>query len=324
LKASVIIGQICRIIENIIISRSIDAKIKGDKSLLLPYDFQLNVTLFIILFEGAIMLRWSQLIKTLRNACYYFDKRHFIVFSALMASSSAFCQDFIQLGNGTTFIPNRLGNISVLHNDDGFHVLTSDNEIYPVRNYFVDKRLRGLKKEKLKAFLQAGYIQVNQMSDGQYKLDAKVRGLGGGPICGMVAYWATKLTCYAFMGAAAKQAIVSTGVSIGGTFGGEAGAEIGAAVGGMVGTAGNMAMGGMATAGAEGLVTAPIGMAAGTIIGDGILSSPVVAQAVTNGAQVVGGVMTAAHGSEAIGATIAVVETVSAVVGGFFSGPWCP
>lgn len=37
-----------------------------------------------------------------------------------------------------------------------------------------------------------GYIRVKQMSDGQYALDAKVRGNGGGPVTGTCAYWGTK------------------------------------------------------------------------------------------------------------------------------------
>ena len=77
-------------------------------------------------------------------------------------------------------------------------------------------RVRGLKNkltpEQFRAYLQnGGYFRVTKNNQNDFCLDAKVRGLGGGPIAASVAYWAVKAGAYGIGAAAAGTAIAATG-----------------------------------------------------------------------------------------------------------------
>lgn len=58
-----------------------------------------------------------------------------------------------------------------------------------VNPYDVDQTLRSIPKNKLPQFFQHGYVSVNQLSNGDYKLNAHVRGQGGGPLGASVGGW---------------------------------------------------------------------------------------------------------------------------------------
>ncbi len=104
------------------------------------------------------------------------------------------------------FAPNRLGNIQLLRDENGFLVF-QDGVRHQVKKIWTDPILREITTTKLKKFLANGYIQVEKMSDNEFTLKAKGRLLGSGPIAGFVAYWATKAIGY---GSATAIAVVST------------------------------------------------------------------------------------------------------------------
>ncbi|MFA6535243.1 MAG: hypothetical protein WCS92_03240 [Candidatus Babeliales bacterium] len=145
-----------------------------------------------------------------------------IVFSGLfffgLANASNYCAEIIEFYGREVFIPERLGNIKLYKDSDGFHIF-KDGEIYDVQNYFCDPLLRKMSNDQLMKFVgrdkptiiimtpeefsqmnsndlveisgdakdelisqlfSGGYISVNQMDDGEYILRAKMRLLGAG------------------------------------------------------------------------------------------------------------------------------------------------
>lgn len=92
-----------------------------------------------------------------------------------------------------------------------------ENAAYRVEKHNMNPLLHEVMKRKaIGEFTEkGGYLRVKQLSDGIYILEAKVRGDGGGPISGAIAYWATKTLCYGTAVAAATTAVVATGELLG-------------------------------------------------------------------------------------------------------------
>lgn len=122
--------------------------------------------------------------------------------------------ELFKIQGSAIFTPHRLGKIELSHDENKFYVLQNGKH-NAVKPYWVDKSLQNIPTEKLKAFLKKGYISINQMNDGEFSLKANVRGLGGGPVCGAIAYWATKTFCYGTAVAAASTIVVTTGGAAG-------------------------------------------------------------------------------------------------------------
>ncbi len=206
------------------------------------------------------------------------------------------------------FTPEKLGALEVYHSKKGFTV-KKDNEKHVIKKCFTDKMVRDITKKQLKSFLDAGYISINQMNDGEYSLQAKGRINGGGPLLGTFAYWVTKSVCYG-VGIAATGAIAvgtaGTGVAL--VTGGAAVAGGGAVVGTIGTTTAIATTAGVVTGGAT--TAAAIGSTAGIVAG-GLATAGLTGEA----AVVTAGVVTSAGG---IGATIAGIEALSVAVGSFF------
>lgn len=75
----------------------------------------------------------------------------------------------------------------------------SGQNISEIHGWNIDKKLNDMDMPKLAAMLQGGYLKVSQLSDGEYKLEAHARGLGGGPIAGSWAYGITKGACWSIV-----------------------------------------------------------------------------------------------------------------------------
>ncbi|HVW99596.1 MAG TPA: hypothetical protein VHA52_04020 [Candidatus Babeliaceae bacterium] len=140
--------------------------------------------------------------------------------------------------------PQQLGKISLYKDKNKFYILQNNNS-HEVKSYWVDRLLRNASAQQLSVFLEQGYIAVNQLDNNDFSLKAKVRGLGGGPITGVMAYWATKAFCYGTAVAAASTIVVSGGamgavtgaIASASTLGASSGAALigGAIVGGGMG-----------------------------------------------------------------------------------------
>lgn len=98
-----------------------------------------------------------------------------------------------------------------------FTVFTKDGHAKPVKPYDVDKTLRKAPPKTLPTLLKNGYIQPQQLDNGDYKLKFNVRGKGGGPLTAGLFYWATKGICY---GSAAGAATAAASSIFGATVGG--------------------------------------------------------------------------------------------------------
>lgn len=179
-------------------------------------------------------------------------------------------------------------DLKLYTNQRDFYV-EDENAAYRVEKHNMNPLLRAIAQHKaLEKFVGDGYIRINKDEGGKYALLAKVRGNGGGPISGAIAYWATKTLCYGTAAAAATTAVVATG--------GAAGALTGALVAGT--TAG-------ATTGAT--------VVAGAIVGAGYASEA---------ATLTAAVVTSSGG---IAGTIAAVETGSLAAAAFFTAiPFLP
>jgi hypothetical protein len=119
--------------------------------------------------------------------------------------------NYIEFAKNEVFIPEKLGSLKLYKDNDGFHILKNEDEIYDIQNCFCDPILRAMSYEQLVNFLGrnkskiiiltpeefdqisqddigklisqffgGGYISVNQMDNGEYILHAKIRLPGGG------------------------------------------------------------------------------------------------------------------------------------------------
>ncbi|MFA6065854.1 MAG: hypothetical protein WC707_01590 [Candidatus Babeliaceae bacterium] len=96
----------------------------------------------------------------------------------LLLSVTASRAGQLSIKDSSIFSPKELGIVSLTRDSEGFHVIQNGVK-RSVKNHWVDKTLRSIPSDKMEKFLQHGYISVNKMSDGEFTLNAKVRGNGG-------------------------------------------------------------------------------------------------------------------------------------------------
>jgi hypothetical protein len=184
-----------------------------------------------------------------------------------------------------------LGQISVRCSNEGFQVKGPEG-VQVVERGDTDQTLRRINPHNLAAFMKVGKLRVSKANDGKYVLRSQVDGLGGGPIFGSIAYWATKTLCY---GGLITTASVATASGIG-IVAGAAGASAGVT----------------ATATAMGVATAKLGTAAAVASSTGV--------AMGGAAGVVGAGLgaTAAASTATTLATTSVIVSTASTAGGFF------
>lgn len=204
-----------------------------------------------------------------------------VILSLTLISTNLLNAQIFKIKDSSVIASSNLGKVELLHDEDGFHIL-QDNKYHDVESYWVDPFLRNISNKRLESFLDNGYVTINQMNSGEFFLRANVRGLGGGPISGAIAYWTTKTLCYGTAVAAASTVVVATG--------GMAGAVTGALAAG-------------STAGAS---------LGATVVGSAIAGAGLGADA----ALATAGVVTSAGG---IAGAVAAVESASTAAGFFFT-----
>ncbi len=129
----------------------------------------------------------------------------------------------IQIEKSSIIAPDSLGQLTILHDEDGFKVIRENKENC-VENCWVDPILRDISNEKLQNFLETGKIVVSQMDNEELSLKAQLSYKGSGPILATWGYWTTKVTCYlsvgvvstatAPVGAVANAAILASGAGM--------------------------------------------------------------------------------------------------------------
>jgi hypothetical protein len=108
----------------------------------------------------------------------FYSKQRIMSVIALLS----FCSAHSMQTERALFVPNKLGNVALYHDDSGFKVLREDGDAVAVQPAFMDKELRGLSNEKLVGLVKAGgYLKLNQFeNDGEYSLKVGHRLNGGG------------------------------------------------------------------------------------------------------------------------------------------------
>jgi hypothetical protein len=97
-----------------------------------------------------------------------------------------------------------LGKIKVSHDSEGFSV--NQNGIsHRVALHDIDPQLRTISTGNLAKYLTVAKLSVTKVGD-NFAIRSHVPGKGGGPICGVIAYWVTKV----FLASTATTAAVAT------------------------------------------------------------------------------------------------------------------
>ena len=246
----------------------------------------------------------------------------------------------VYINRKAVFAPERLGSVELCHDKKGFSVL-QDNKKHAIAKYFIDPLLRDITREQLGAFLQGGYLSINQMNDGEFSLKANGRIKGGGPAFGAFMYWATKSLCYGTAAAVITTTVAVTGGAVVGAAGG--GAVAGAATGAVAANSASLAIAGVAATSTAGTVIgttsgAVVGtLAAGGVVAGGTGAVAAVITATSTAGATIGGVavaeaaalttvagLTAVSGTTTaasvgtVTATVMAVESLSVAVGTFF------
>lgn len=126
-----------------------------------------------------------------------------VSFTLLISVFSAFAMDrrelvalavkekMLKLRAESVFIPDQFGELELYHDGENFHV-DKGNELKEIKKQNLDSVLRTMNQEALKSFLTAGYVSVNQCSDGEFSLEANDRLPGGGIIGANAGFWTGK------------------------------------------------------------------------------------------------------------------------------------
>ena len=88
-----------------------------------------------------------------------------------------------------------LGKVKLFHKDNQF-LVEHNEQIRRVHSYDVEPALRKMTPAQLAAFQKIGYIQLKKLSNGEFKLNANVRGLGGGIGGAAFGVWLGKAVVY--------------------------------------------------------------------------------------------------------------------------------
>lgn len=74
-----------------------------------------------------------------------------------------------------------LEETKLFHGNNSFFIRDKNN-VKKVHPCWIDKEIRSISKERLGKMLECGYLSLKKMSDGEFKVQAHVRGEGGGAV----------------------------------------------------------------------------------------------------------------------------------------------
>ena len=101
---------------------------------------------------------------------------------ALITMTSFGLSQAMEIQKQSLSYPRGLGQISVIHAENGFNIQDSDGD-HIVPSWQLSKELRGIPTPQLAKMLSAGaYLKINKQSDNQYSVDVNGRLKGGGPL----------------------------------------------------------------------------------------------------------------------------------------------
>lgn len=182
-------------------------------------------------------------------------KKLFVVFAVCSSSMVLPMKQHVYEFNKSTIMAHGLGKIGVTYDKEGFKV-HEKNKISKVNTYDLDHSLRNIDTDRLSALEKMGAcLLVKKFDNGDFKLGLTSRLKGGGPICGALGYWGTKIGAYMTLGSAA---VVSTAAATGAL-------SVGVTGGAIIGTANAVIA-----------VNAPLGAGA-TLVAGGMVGTGTVA-----------------------------------------------
>lgn len=201
----------------------------------------------------------------------------------------------LQLTKVAVFASHKLSGVDLFHAKDGFHV-AKNNQLKKIEPCFIDKSLRVLTEKQIRGFQKHGYFELNELSDGNYSLKARVRGQGGGPLTGSFLYWITKATAYGGIAAAGGSAVFATGGAAAAALGGGSAATFvgGAAAAGIGYGASGTALGAAMTSGGATVIAGGIATSATATSAAGLATGAGLAASGGCVATMMGGIETAA------------------------------
>lgn len=158
------------------------------------------------------------------------------------------CHAMTQVDESSVVAPSKLGRIGLFLSDKGYHISINDR-FYDIKSCWVDPKIRKITIQQLKAFIKNGYIKVNQLDNEDIVLRAHVRGLGGGPVAGIIGYWGTKVLCYGgvTVGAVVATVYAAPVIAVTAPLAGAGVAAVATAAGATAATAATAALGGAST-----------------------------------------------------------------------------
>lgn len=232
----------------------------------------------------------------------------------------------MQLPKSSIRTTAKVGKIKLHYEKQRGFTVTQNKINTPVKIYDVDPTLRTISSSQLDAFLKENYVAVDKLSNGDFTINAKVRGLGAGPYTAYTVYCATKAALIGGLVVGTTAAVCVTG--------GAAASAAGAVAAGTA-TVGGTATGVIAASTTSVIASATVSTGAGAVIagaavvggadaaiaGTAFVASATLASAAAGTGTVVG---TGALAG-ATTALIAAIEAASiAAAAPFLASPWCP
>lgn len=207
-----------------------------------------------------------------------------------------------------------LTNAKLIYDKEHF-IVDENGKQQAVQRYNMSKDLRSLSEDQVKTLLsnKNALLYLRKLSDKSYALELEGKLNGGLPATGWLAYQITRGLLYGTTAVIATTAVTAGVITVVGS-GGAATPVVAAVAGKAVGVGIGMS--------ASTLAAPIVASAGGSIIGAGVATGLTAAVGTETVALGTGAVLTAAGGGWGY---IAMVEGISATVGGFFAvQPWCP
>lgn len=186
-------------------------------------------------------------------------------------------QSLTRINRSSLHVAHQIGKMSLYHNGTSF-IAKQNGVKTEIGSESLDGALRHVNATNLGAFLRSGRIQVTKTDDGTLMLRHHVNGLGGGPVCGAIAYWGVKVLAYSGLVAGTTTAVVVTG---GGAAAAVGGAMVNGGVACLAVAEAGTALAALGTAGGAGVAALSAGGAAATALGGSVAAGTVGLSTVT-------------------------------------------
>lgn len=118
-----------------------------------------------------------------------------LVFALSLVSIQSYCSQEFTFKRFAVMSPQKLGKVSLSVNAGEYSVLQAGKS-HKIENHDVDPVLRKMNTEQLAKFQKNNSVAVNQLSDGSFKVDAKLGLKGGGVLGATIGAWIGKGLVY--------------------------------------------------------------------------------------------------------------------------------